>query len=126
MNPKTLLRTTVSICLIAGIGLSAPVSAHHRAITPDAGMAYVSPAYNNAIFGYPNLRGTVRPVAAPRLVYVDRAYGQAIFGYPRVAPDRASDLSVIHVDTAWGQAIHSYPRAGERPGTVEVLPPQAE
>jgi hypothetical protein len=126
VKAQSILRTTALVSILAGLGLSAPASSHHRSAASDAAMTYVSPAFNNAIYGYPNIKGTVQTIAAPRLVYVDQAYGQAIYSYLRVGTDKASALRPIYVDPAWGQAIYSYPRAMERPATVEVLPLMVE
>jgi hypothetical protein len=120
-KPQCLMLAAAVAALLA----SGQAGAHQGLGSSDGGgLTYVSPAYNNAIYSYRNVRGAETPVADPQLTYVSRAFGQAIPGYAHVTADQVSRLSIDYVNPAYGQAIFSYESAGLRTpeGSVEVLP----
>lgn len=85
------------------------------------GINYLDKAFNNAIYSYPTLDGTVVEVKKPEIIYVSKAYGPSIYSYPGTGPRTVTAFNLLYVNPAYGQAIYSYQGNYQIPGRFSLL-----
>lgn len=86
------------------------------------GINYLDKAFNNAIYSYPTLDGSVFEVKKPEIIYVSNAYGPSIYSYPGTGPRTVTAFNLLYVNPAYGQAIYSYQGNYQLPRRFSLLP----
>jgi hypothetical protein len=125
MSGKTLFAlVSIGISVLAGGRASAEFDRDNSGSGQKSrfGINYLDKAFNNAIYRYPTLDGTVVEVKKPEIIYVSNAYGPSIYSYPGVGPHTITAFNLLYVNPAYGQAIYSYRGNYQLPGRFSVLP----